>query len=260
MSDHEISEYTGFDRSNIIKLVKLINVQTVPYDLIMDSHSQLVLTLLKYRQGLIDLLMEKLYKIHIDIITKIFLFWTNKMCEYFKSFDFWSLRSMSNIKYSAIIQFTEIIMEKSRDNIYLNNELYSRERDEFTLKFLSAIDENSVVIFCSDVYGGSSSNEMILRNTNFFENLGNGNVILMGTEIQEVKEESIRAGIHIEVNESTQNKENLDHYEWLVMKVKSLTKKYKLLSQTVPIGLWVAINEIVYNINMLNNLEYITMQ
>lgn len=181
------------------------------------------------------------------------------MCEYFKSFDFWCLRDKQDTKYVAIIHFTEITIEKSSDNHSLNKKLYSTSRNEYTLKYLTAIEETSIVTFCSDVFGGSISEDVILDKSQFMTFVESGENILMEKEssfINKAKE----CGVHVDLLCPAKNKEVLDKYEVLVTQITNLPKEFKLISQTVPIDLWPIINEVIYNINMLHNVEFIATE
>lgn len=259
MTDDEAKTLTGFTKNIISNIVTLLKIEKIPFETMIDSKSQVILTLLKYRQGPIDLMMQKLYKIDINIITRIIEFWTRKMFDYFKLFDFWSLRAKFNIKYAAIIDFTEITIEKGSDNHFLNEELYSEQRDSYTLKYLAAIDENSIVTFCSDVYGGSSSDDLIIDNSNFLSLLESGDRLLMARE-SSVIEKAEKCDIQIDCTSLRLNKESLDKNEKLLKHVTNLTKDFKLVSQTVPVNMWGIVNEIVFNINMLHNVQFIATE
>lgn len=260
MTDDEVKTLTGFTKTIISNIVTLLKLEKIPFETMIDRKSQVIMTLLKYRQGPIDLMMRKLYKIDVDIITRVIEFWTKKMFEYFKSFDFWSLRAKFDVKYAAYIDFTEIIIEKSPDNQFLNIELYSEQCNSYTLKYLTAIDENSIFTFCSDVYGGSSSDDLIIDNSSFLSLLEPGDRLLMARESSGVVEKAAKCGISIECNRLRLDKEKLDKNETRLKYITNLTKDFKLLSQTVPVSMWSIINEVVFNINMLHNVEFIATE
>lgn len=92
MMDSEIYHLTGFDRKTIFLIYQLVGISQNEFDSYMSINNQIILVFMKYRHGMNYLTLSFFYKTDRDIVSKIFVYWTRKFYEYFKSIDFWNLR------------------------------------------------------------------------------------------------------------------------------------------------------------------------
>lgn len=264
MTDNDIKYYTGFKKTEFLMVCNAININSSPYDHFADCNTQIVITLLKYRQGIDFMLIEKIYHLDRRVISNIFIYWTNAIYNYMKKIDFWSMRYLNPNKYTCIIDCTEIFTERSTTNPRINQELFSNYKNHNTFKYLVAIDEKGLIIFCSKIYGGSKSDRFIIEDSKIINLLEPGNIVLAdrGFNVSDLLEEK---GIVLnlppfktapqfspaEVIETRIVANRRIHVE----RVINLTKKYKILSTILPASLWPYANEIVYNANTLSNFK-----
>ena len=177
-SIEDLKYYTGFDTKRFKLLFCAIDVKYSPFDKYIDTKNQLAMCLMKYRRAIDFFFIAKLYKFPRKVVSNIFSYWTRLIYLYLNKIDFWSLRYKQNSKYTAIIDCSEIYTERSSINPKINQETFSNYKNHNTFKYLIAIDEKGLVIFCSAVYGGSKSDRFIVENSNFIELLSAGDILL----------------------------------------------------------------------------------
>lgn len=173
-------------------------------------------------------------------------------------------KKKNNNKYTAIIDCTEIFTERSSNDPLLNQELFSNYKNHYTLKYLVGIDENGLVIFCSNVYGGSNPDHFVVQHSQFIDLLTEGDAILAdrGFNISDLLEEK-KIVLNIPPFKNGPQMDPVDILKTRaiaserihVERVINLTKKFKILHSIVPAYLWPHINEIIFNINCLCNFK-----
>lgn len=264
MSESKVKYFTGFSKQRLRVLLQCLHITSTPYDVYLTVKDQLVLTLIKYKHAMDFILIGELYNLCRRIVSNIFIYWTKVIYKYLSTIDFWSLRHRGENKYTAIVDCTEITTQKSKFNPKRNKELFSHYKNNYTFKYLVAIDEKGVVTFCSSAYGGSRSDRYIFQDSKFIEKLNEGDIILAdrGFDISDLLETK-KVAINIpafktapqfephQVMETRKIANRRIHVE----RVIGLSKKQKILKETTPTFLWPVINEIIYNANMLCNFK-----
>lgn len=154
--------------------------------------------------------------------------------------------------------------ERSSLNPRINQELFSSYKNHNTFKYLIPIDEKGLIIFCSNVYGGSKSDRFIIENSKFLDLLKSGDTILAdrGFNVSDLLEEK-NVALNIPAYKTSPQFQPEEVLETRIIanrrihveRVINLTKKHMILCNTIPASLWSEINEIVFNANMLCNLK-----
>ncbi|XP_054711056.1 uncharacterized protein LOC129220649 [Uloborus diversus] len=95
------------------------------------------------------------------------------------SFNFWedSVKNMKEDQYTCIIDCTEIEMEMPSNPTH-QQVTWSEYKQRPTLKALIGISERGVVMFCSDLHGGSISDREIVKRSGILSLVKEGDIIL----------------------------------------------------------------------------------
>lgn len=138
---------------------------------------QLLLTLIKYRHNWEYTMIAIFFKIREGTAKDIFISWTKLLHNRLESIDFWNLGSRKDGEYVAILDCTEIGIEKPTAPD-LQQATFSKYKNTNTFKALVAIDEQGVVLFVSDIYGGCVSDNRIVETSGILDLLSAGDYIL----------------------------------------------------------------------------------
>ncbi|XP_021698879.1 uncharacterized protein LOC110676590 [Aedes aegypti] len=138
---------------------------------------QLLCTFIKYRKGWEFLTLAILFKLKESTARDIFVFWTNLLNSRIAAIDFWEFGSRQEDEYIAILDCTEIPMEKP-ESPDIQQVTFSKYKNTNTFKVLVAIDEQGTILFVSDAYGGSVSDNKIVELSGIIDKLHEGDHIL----------------------------------------------------------------------------------
>lgn len=259
LTDEYILYYTGLTRQRFDLLFYAIREETEEhkhFEKYLSKKNQLVLCLIRYKQNLDFTLISHLYGLNRHMVSDIFRLYTSILFNYFKSIDWWSLRDKDPDSYTIIIDCTETETQHSVDLPLLNQKLFSNYKNRPTIKILYGIDEKGFVIFCSDVFCGSISDQRIVQESGFLDLLQEGDSVLAdrGFDIADVL--AIKK-VTLNIPPFKGRRQQLSEEEIMetrvianrrihIERVIKVAKINKILSQTIPAFLWPIINEIVY--------------
>lgn len=262
LSGSDFMYYTGLDSTRFLLLFDMLNIKTTPYDKYMSQKDQLILTLIKYRQNLQFQLIGKLYGVTRFIVRNIFVYFTNCLYNHLKNVDFWSLRYKNPNAYTAIINCSELVTNQSCKNPELSEICFSQYKNRFTLKYLVAIDEKGILVYCSDVFGGSMSDAKVFNESGLLQKLKSGDILLSdrGFHISGVLAEH---GVALNIPPGKGELTPIEHQETRVnalrrihvKRITRLAKNNKILSDTFPAALLPIANKIIYVANMISNYK-----
>lgn len=258
LSEKDFKYYTGFAFSQFETLWQALMEEKVytGFAKYLSKKNQLVLCLTRYKLNLDFVLISHLYGIDRRIVSDIFKYWTTVLYKYFKTINFWRLRYKNSSSYTAIIDCTEFETQRSSSNPDANQRIFSHYKNKPTLKILLAIDEKGLVIFCSDIFGGSAGDENIVQESGFYDLLNAGDTILAdrGFNIGDIL---ARKGVALNIPPFKGRRKQLTEQEVVdtrivanrrihVERVIKMAKINKILTQSIPTFLWSIANEIVY--------------
>lgn len=265
LTDKEIKYFSGFNSQRFDCLYNFLTATNPKLPIATcPSKDQLLITLLKYKHNFDYATIGYLFRVPPRTIGNIFGFWTDHIHKNLKSVDFWSLGNKDPDKYRAIIDCTEIPVQKSENPIY-HQLTYSNYKNRPTFKSLVAIDEAGKIIFCSELYGGSTSDRQIVTLSKFAELPEEGTTILAdrGFEISDILE---KRNVALNIPPFLRGKKQLSESEVMetrrianrrihVERLIGLSKINKILRDPMPSHLWPMASQINYNCIMLCNMK-----
>lgn len=184
ISDEEgFHHYTGLE--TFTKFMLLFNcLGPLVYDLIfykgtvsvLPPEDQLLVTLMKLRFSLDDFEICRKFNIAQSILTNIFITWINflsrqlydlgfwteaDLCQFYSPTDFFSKYPTTRV----IIDGTECPVAKPKQALGQQS-TFSSYKNRNTLKVLVGCSPGGLVSYCSDAYGGSTSDRQIAERSN----------------------------------------------------------------------------------------------
>ncbi|XP_055590733.1 uncharacterized protein LOC129742817, partial [Uranotaenia lowii] len=139
--------------------------------------NQLLLTLMKLRHDCDFMLLAVLFRIHRTTVSAVFKFWILLLHKTLSAIDFWSLRCAASHLYTVNIDCTEFIIEKPESPAE-QQATWSSYKNNNTVKVLVGVDEEGMVIFVSDLFGGSATDDIILADSGLLGILKEGDHVL----------------------------------------------------------------------------------
>lgn len=151
---------------------------------------QLLLTLMKLRLRLKNLHLATHFGISTGTVTNVFItiisalydiLYVGIMCNTIpsqrKNAQCLPLCFTQFPNCRIIIDCTEISVDKA-ENLKMRCTTYSNYKSRTTLKALVGVSPNGVIVFVSDLYGGSTSDKQIVQNCNLFAYLEAGDMLM----------------------------------------------------------------------------------
>lgn len=213
---------------------------------------QFLLCQMKYRLNLDFCFLGLLFQISNQSVSVIFKYWTDLLYRALNKIDFWKLRAKASNLYTVILDCTEIFIEKP-SSAAEQQATWSSYKNNNTLKALIGIDENGTVIFVSDLFGGSATDNMIVKNSGILNYLESGDIVLAdrGFEaIDALTEKGIALNKPPSKKGSQMTEEEVSSTRQIaarrvnVERVIGLAKTNRILTQKVPHTLFKDINKI----------------
>lgn len=208
-------------------------------------------------------MLSIIFKVRTGTAKTIFAFWTRLLYNRFESIDFWKLGSRKQGEFVAILDCTEFPIEKPAAPD-LQQATFSKYKNTNTFKTLVAIDEQGVVIFISDVYGGCVSDNRIVELSGIVKLLSEGDYILADRGFEQIDALSAK-GV---VLNKPPTKRGLQLTEADVAKTRAIAsrridvervigyaKTYKILSQKIKHTLFPLMNMIIKILFKLTNIR-----
>lgn len=266
MSTMDMKKYVGveFEEFEVIFSMVRGETQSSKFDAYLNRKNQMVICLFKLRMDLDFQLIAKVYSLDRQIISGIFFHWINIMYFYLKKVDFWKLGLKSNQKYACILDCSEIVSESSSTNLRLNQVLFSQYKNKHTVKYMIAIDELGLIIFCSEAYGGSASDRMIFEECGIMNHLQENDCVLAdrGFTISDILENK---KVILNIPPFMNGRDRLPPSEAVLTRVMAqrrihvervigLTKKFRML-KFFKASMLPHASKIIFVINMLCNFK-----
>src|SRR5277367_2554105 len=180
LNEKQLVYISGFNHKQFHALMQFLteDISNLPVPVSMPIEDQLLLVLYTYRHAC------EMTRLAIDFdrnrifCKKVLTFWTNHMYRKLKSVKVWDCVKIKPGEYTTVIDCTEFFLQSSSDPE--NKQVcYSEYKGHQTLKALTGVSEGGVVMFCSDLYGGSVSDREIFTVCGIRELLKRGDTILV---------------------------------------------------------------------------------
>ena len=144
----------------------------------LSVENEFLLTLMKLRQGLANVDLGVRFCVSNSTVSRICITWINIMYIKLGSLNIWPHRDILIHNMSdeykaqypttiAIIDATELKIEKP-SSLKLQSQTYSTYKSANTLKSLIGVDSNGGIIFVSQLFTGSMSDQEICRRSGFY--------------------------------------------------------------------------------------------
>nr|XP_029736119.1 uncharacterized protein LOC115270923 [Aedes albopictus] len=224
---------------------------------------QLLLTLIKYRHNWEYRMLAIIFKIREGTAQEIFIFWTKLLYNRLETIDFWSMRSRNDGEYVVILDCTEIPVEKPAAPD-LQQATFSKYKNTNTFKTLVAIDEQGVILFVSNIFGGCVSDNRIVEMSGIVDLLSEGDFVLADRGFEQIDALSAKGVV---LNRPPRKKgAQLTEQEVAstraiasrridVERVIGYAKTYKILKQKVKYSLFPMMDMIIKILFKLTNLR-----
>lgn len=202
MCDDDMFFYFTGIKKNTFKLVHSMcadGEDEPPFVRLLSSHNQLFMTLYIYKHALEMKFAAYDMQISARNASKIFEHWTVLLNKKLMVLDVWSkaIASKRCNEYTCIIDCTEIQCEipKAPDS---QQQTFSHYKNRNTFKGLVGCNEDGIVMFCSELYSGSISDQEITRDSGFLNQLKCGDIICAdkGFDIKNLLDQ-LKVGLNI---------------------------------------------------------------
>lgn len=263
LNDAQLLHMTGFIRETFIFFCEHFGNSYCKIHSALSIQNELLITLMKYKLNLYFVTLESLFDIHKRYIKKIVTAWSKHLYKCLKQIDFWKPSTTSSGQYSVILDCTEFKIQRSSDP-QIQQATYSNYYGTNTFKVLVGGTENGAIIYVSDVFGGCISDRKITEVSGFLDLVEEGQYILAdrGFDISDVLEYK---GVRLNIppfkrksqltEEETLKTRAIANRRIIIENLIGLAKKFKILTDKIPVTLWPISNEIVYNCFMLCNFK-----
>lgn len=214
LNDSGLLMYTGIERSAFLSLISFLR-QFLPYEYYtgkrvtsISYEDQLLCTLLKLKQNSTDEDIGFRFGVSRKTVNNIFMTFLNVMyITLFENLVAVKMPSLiANQKYlpdsfkefpccRIVIDCTEIKVDTPRSDLKALSETYSNYKSNYTSKFLVGVAPNGTIIFVSDAFPGTTSDKMIVRESQVLSHLKPGDLILAdkGFTIHDI----LPSGVHL---------------------------------------------------------------
>lgn len=225
---------------------------------------QLLITLMKYKKNYEYVDLAIFFRINRHTISRIVYLWTDILYISFKKVDFWNMRYTRNDLYTAMLDCTEIPIEKPKDP-NMQQVTWSNYKNTNTFKSLIGNDEAGSIIYISDLFVGGISDREIVKKSGILDKLQPGDSVLAdrGFVISDLLEEK---NVLLNLPPFLRNKSQFSEDEVrktrriasrriTVENVIGQAKKSKILSDRCKSHLWPIMNKIHYNCFSIANIR-----
>ena len=159
-----------------------------------------------------------------------------------------------------IYDATEMETQKSKDPV-AQRLMWSNYKQRHTVKVQTGCDPAGSITSISDAYGGSTSDKHLFVKSGLADKLQNGEAImvdkgylikdvLQGKQVTLLRPPFLKGGQQLEEQDRDQCR-TIARHRIVVENVNARVKRFKILSQKIPVTLLPLINETVYVCGML---------
>lgn len=174
LTPQDILFYTGVSVTVFDKLVVKLREVEDKMPKTLSLKNQLLLTLMRLRLGLLCADLARRFEISVASVSKIFSNTLHHLEKIMEDVVVWLPRAAvydsmpqsfiksGNSRTTCIFDCTEVLLERPR-KLLARAQSYSPYKGSNTVKFLTVIAPNGLIMFVSDVYGGRASDKFIVR-------------------------------------------------------------------------------------------------
>ncbi|XP_077497991.1 uncharacterized protein LOC144108696 [Amblyomma americanum] len=267
LTPQDVHFYTGLPFDAFNKLIILLRANGTKVGGILGLEQQLLLTLMRLRLGLLCGDLARRFSISIATVSTIFSSMMSTLAKVMEDIVVWLPRSVvyDSMPYTfvkngydrttCIFDCTEAWLQRPK-KLMARAQSYSAYKGSNTIKFLTVIAPNGLIMFVSDVYGGRASDKYIVRTCGVKDYLLPGDEIMAdrGFKLEPHLEAQ---GIRMNAPAFTRGKSQLSEKE--VTKTRRIAslrihverainriKTYRIFKQALPIKSRKHINMIVF--------------
>ncbi|XP_077484269.1 uncharacterized protein LOC144094216 isoform X1 [Amblyomma americanum] len=174
LTPQDVHFYTGLPFDAFNKLILLLRANGTKVGGILGLEQQLLLTLMRLRLGLLCGDLARRFSISIATVSTIFSSMMSTLAKVMEDIVVWLPRSVvyDSMPYTfvkngydrttCIFDCTEAWLQRPK-KLMARAQSYSAYKGSNTIKFLTVIAPNGLIMFVSDVYGGRASDKYIVR-------------------------------------------------------------------------------------------------
>ena len=157
--------------------------------------NQLFLTLIKLRHAVTDAFLSVMFDVSRVTVGSIFNLWIQYMYEKFGEIDIWpDDKTVPEGQAKVIIDCTECPIQTPL-NPSEQQATYSTYKKGTTMKFLVGISHTASVTFCSEAYGGATTDKEIFERCGIIDRLKPGDIIVADRGF--LIDQLLPAGVHL---------------------------------------------------------------
>lgn len=180
LSDEKIKYLTGHTKSEFDSILDLATHGQEEKDVwfpILPLREQLLLTLTKCRMNFDYVMLGIMFHLSDKKVSEIFKFWIKLLHKTISKIDFWALRAQDENLYTVVLDCTEFPIQKPTSPEEQQT-TWSSYKNTNTFKALIGTDENGMVTYVSEVYGGAITDNLIVEKSNILDYLKAGDFVL----------------------------------------------------------------------------------
>ncbi|XP_023946630.2 uncharacterized protein LOC112051988 [Bicyclus anynana] len=236
----------------------------------LSVEEQFLILLIKLRRNKPDFELAKMFNVSKTVVSNIIVTWVNFIYDVWSMIDIWPQRDLvdyhmpqifknESSKTRVIIDATEVPIAKPSNPIS-QKATYSAYKNTNTLKFLIGSTPGGLLVYCSDGYGGATSDRQMIERSSLIKICDEGDSIMAdrGFNVQD-----LFASKNITINIPTflkgrsqlpgvvlKRDQRLTSQRVHIERLIGLTKTYKIL-QTPIISFYVPIASKIFFICMM---------
>lgn len=185
----DIQFYTGIQEDVFKKLVLALKATGTRKQKGLSVGEQVLLTLMRLRLGLLCEDLARRFGVSVSAVSKVFTRVVKKLEEIMKDVVVWLPRSVlrdtmpqsfvrsGHGKTTCIFDCTEVSLQRPK-KLMARAQTYSPYKGSNTMKFLTVIAPNGLIMFVSAAYGGRASDKFITRTCGVEDYLCPGDTIM----------------------------------------------------------------------------------
>ncbi|XP_065140326.1 uncharacterized protein [Paramisgurnus dabryanus] len=259
--------YTGFTLSLYKEHVKYLQ-QFYTGNFEMHTTDQITMTMMKLKLNLLNGDLAERFQVSQDAVSQILSYWIDTMEEHTRAYVPWLPRGtiratrprrfMENFpNTTCIIDCSETVLQRAR-----NQESYSDYCSINTFKYLVAVAPSGHIMFISPAFGSNCSDTLITQESGFLEYLQAGDEVMAGRGFM-IRNLLFERGVNL-VTPAYTNKDGQSSDEdvkgtrsifSVIHQVIRRLKVFKIVSQTVPVGLSHKVDKILRVCAALVNMQ-----
>jgi len=264
LTEPKLKYFTGVEEKEFKLLLDVITIpagfKACSEDQI-DTRDQFLLTLMKLRLNFDSMCLGHLFNVKESFVDQVVEHWIHRMYIALKGVNFWSLHEKQPGQYDVVIGCLEVPLETTTE---LGGPSSSDSNGDNTMKALIGVRESGAVVYCSSMWGGSTSIQDILVDSDFLNFLSEGQHILADhtfnvSDILEKKKVSVNIPSLKNVERLTPQQaavvKRIADRRKIVDKVIASAKEYKVLCQPIPVKSLPICEEMVFVVANIMNFK-----